>query len=181
MSGTFNFQPSLNGGNTKIRAIVETDFNELYLCASDKKLWAGHPAKDRYKKIEFEKWFKSAIESDTAIVFVDNLTNKPIGSSRFYTIDSEPNDISIGYTFLACKYWGGETNFELKKLMLDYAFNYFDCVWFHIAPSNVRSQKAVQKIGAVFSHEKIASISGSPENWGFYKIEKSNWQLQSAS
>lgn len=181
MINTFNFQPVLTGNNFSIRPLCENDFDALYRCASDKKLWEGHPAKDRYKEVEFKKWFKSAIESNATVVFQDNITNELIGSSRFYTVDSEPNDVSIGYTFLARQYWGGKTNFEFKQLMLNYAFNYFSNVWFHISPSNIRSQKATQKIGGVFSHEKMANISGEPQNWLFYKINKNSWQEKSAS
>mgnify|MGYP006094253571 CR=1 FL=1 len=175
MITTFNFQPVLNGENISIRALVESDFDDLYFCASDKKLWEGHPAKDQYKVTEFKKWFKSAIESGATIVIVDKLTNKLIGSSRFYIEDSEPNDISIGYTFIARQYWGGKINYELKKLMLAHAFKYFNTVWFHIAPPNIRSQKATQKIGGVFSHEANSNISGKSEPWMFYQIEKENW------
>lgn len=181
MISTFNFQPVLTGANVSIRALDINDFDSLYKCASDKKLWEGHPAKDRYKKLEFEKWFKDALESNTTIVFLDNVTRNIIGSSRFYVNDDAPEDISIGYTFLARSYWGGKTNFELKKLMLDYAFTYFNSVWFHIAPSNIRSQKAVEKIGGIFAYEKVSSISGSPDKWLFYQIGKVDWNLQSAS
>ncbi len=175
MLSSFNFQPILNGVNVSIRALVVSDFDNLYICASDKKIWEGHPAKDRYKKVEFEKWFESAIDSNSTVVFLDNITGNIIGSSRFYTVDEAANDISIGYTFLSRSYWGGKTNFELKKLMLDYAFTYFDSVWFHIAPANIRSQKAIEKIGGVFFYEKITSISGSPDNWLFYQIDKNDW------
>jgi len=181
MSGSFNFQPVLRGENISIRPIVETDFDDLYDCASDKEVWSGHPAKYRYKKEEFNKWFKGAIDSKIAIVFVDNCSNKAIGSSRFYTTPLAKNDISIGYTFLARDFWGGKTNYEIKKLMLDYAFHNFNCVWFHIAPSNVRSQKATQKIGAVFSHEELADFSGTLESWLFYKLEKSKWLVKAAN
>lgn len=177
MITTFEFQPDLNGENVSIRALVESDFESLYLCASDKKIWEGHPAKDRYKKPLFEKWFKSAIKSKSTVVFVDNVTGNIIGSSRFYTTDEVPSDICIGYTFLARCFWGGKTNFELKKLMLDYAFSYFNSVWFHIAPSNIRSQKAIEKIGGVFSYEKVITISGAPDKWLFYKISKNDWQM----
>ena len=177
MMTTFNFQPVLTGKNVSVRPLFESDLDALYSCAADKKLWEGHPAKDRYKEVEFKKWFESAVESNATVVFVDNATNELIGSSRFYTVDTDPNDISIGYTFLARRYWGGKTNFELKKLMLDYAFHYFCDVWFHIAPSNIRSQKATQKIGGVFYHEKIANISGEPQNWLFYKLDKNSWQV----
>lgn len=175
MFSTFNFQPTLSNENYLIRPLHENDFDDLFEYASDKKLWEGHPAKDRYKIEQFKKWFESAIGSNEAVVFIDKLTDKAIGSSRFYVVDSEPDDISIGYTFLARQYWGGKANYEIKTLMLGYAFKYFDVVWFHIAPSNIRSQKATKKIGGVFSHETNANLSGKLEPWMFYKIDKKNW------
>ena len=175
MNKHFSFQPTLSEETVSLRPLHENDFESLFSCAADKKLWQDHPSKNRYKEVEFKKWFDSALNSMATVVFVDNVNQKIIGSSRFYTVDSSPDDISIGYTFLARQYWGGKTNLALKKLMLAYAFQYFDVVWFHIAPSNIRSQKAIEKIGGVFSHQKIANISKQPENWLFYKIEKVSW------
>ena len=172
---SFNFQPVLKGETISLRPIHESDFDGLFDSASDKKLWEGHPVKNRYKADEFKKWFKSALESDSALVILDQLTNRIIGSSRFYVVNSEHDDISIGYTFISRQYWGGKTNYEVKKTMLTYAFKYFKVVWFHIAPSNIRSQKATQKIGGIFSYEKNSNISGKFEPWMFYKIEKENW------
>ena len=62
-----------------------------------------------------------------------------------------------------------------KKLMLDYAFSFFDVVWFHVSPSNIRSQKATLKIGAIFSHEETNKLSGKNELWFCYKIGKAEW------
>jgi len=168
----FNYTPTLLGEDISIRPLRENDFNGLYKCASDKKIWEGHPATDRYKREQFEYWFHGAIGSQSTIVISDSLTNEIIGSSRYYIEDSSPNDISIGHTFLSCKYWGGVTNSQLKQLMLNYAFKHFNNVWFHIALSNIRSQKATQKIGAKFSHEGISKLTGKPELWKFYKVEK---------
>jgi len=181
MVDSFSFQPALLGETISLRPLLEADFDALFDCASDKKLWEGHPAKDRYKAAVFKKWFKSAIESNATVVVVERLTKKIIGSSRFYVVDTEPDDISIGYTFLTRQYWGGKTNYELKNLMLVYAFKYFKVVWLHIAPSNIRSQKATLKIGGVLSHEKNSSLSGTLEHWLFYKIEKEYWLQKTAS
>lgn len=181
MIENFSFQPVLKGETVALRPIHEGDFDALFDCASDKKLWQGHPAKDRYKADQFKKWFKSAIESDATVVILDKLTDKIIGSSRFYVVNSEPDDISIGYTFIARQYWGGKTNLEVKTLMLAYAFQYFNVAWFHIAPSNIRSQKAIKKIGGIFSHQENSNISGKPEPCMFYKIEKQNWLQENAS
>ncbi len=172
----FSYQPSLVGDTLSVRPLYEDDFDALFTCASDKKIWAGHPNSDRYQKPVFEKWFDTAINSKATVVVIDNNRNEIIGSSRFYWLDTIPDDISIGFTFLACQYWGGPTNFELKTLMLNYAFNFFDTVWFHIAPSNIRSQKATQKIGCQFSHEEMLKISTKDELWYCYKMEKKSWQ-----
>jgi RimJ/RimL family protein N-acetyltransferase len=135
-------------------------------------MWESHPCKNRYEKSEFKKVFQNALESSATVVFIDNSNGNIIGSSRFYTIDGYRSDMSIGYTFLSREYWGGKANFELKKLMIDYTLTYFDCVWFHVARSNIRSQKAILKIGAVFMYEKTTEIGGSPDHWFFYKIDK---------
>jgi RimJ/RimL family protein N-acetyltransferase len=172
MVSVFDYQPKLIGENFSIRALTNDDFENLYLCSSDKKIWEGHPVKDRYKKDIFTKSFQNAIESKATVVFIDNSNGNIIGSSRFYTIDDYPNDMAIGYTFLSRKYWGGKANLELKKLMINHVFECFDSVWFHVAKSNIRSQKAIQKIGAVFMYEKAIEIGGSADNWLFYKIEK---------
>jgi len=37
----------------------------------------------------------------------------------------------------------------MKRLMLEHAFRFVDSVVFLIAPENLRSQRAVEKIGAV--------------------------------
>ena len=171
----FNWQPTLKGANISLRPLVVDDFDELYICASDKDIWAGHPHPTRYQLDEFRPYFHALIESNACVAIIDNSSGKMIGTSKYYSLSTTPNDISIGFTFLAKKHWGGKTNSELKTLMLDYAFNYFNTVWFHVGPSNIRSQKATLKIGATFTGEHILNISGKDEPWYCYKITKDEW------
>ncbi len=175
MSNRFSFQPTIRNETISVRPIIEGDYDGLFAIVSDKIMWEGHPSKDRYKAAEFKKWFKGAMDSGATIVVIDNSKNRLIGSSRFYIEDSEPDDISIGFTFIARQYWGGKMNYQLKKLMLTYAFEHFSIVWFHISPSNIRSQKATEKIGGVFTQTMDSNINGKSEPWMFYKIEKSDW------
>jgi RimJ/RimL family protein N-acetyltransferase len=176
MSDRFSLQPTVANERLSIRPINADDFDEVFACASDKNIWAGHPAIDRYQRPVFELWFKSAMDSKATIVVIDNNTGKIIGSSRYYQVPSVPDDISIGFTFLTCAYWGGDTNLELKKLMFGYAFEFFDTIWLHVAPGNIRSQKACEKIGAEFTHEEISQISGKDEPWYCYRVRKADWQ-----
>ena len=48
-------------------------------------------------------------------------------------------------------HWGGQFNGEMKRLMLEHAFRFVRAVVFLIDPQNVRSQRAVEKIGATRS------------------------------
>ena len=106
------------------------------------------PNKDRYKRDVFETFFKGAMESKGAFLVFDTKTNKVIGSSRYYDVDTEHHSIAIGYTFVARDHWGGIYNPALKSLMINYAFQFADTVLFHVGAVNVRSQKAVERLGA---------------------------------
>ena len=58
--------------------------------------------------------------------------------------------MEIGWTFLERAFWGGTYNRELKSLMLGHAFRFVDRVLFVVGENNIRSQKALEKIGAKF-------------------------------
>jgi RimJ/RimL family protein N-acetyltransferase len=93
-------------------------------------------------------FFEGALESGGAFVIIDAQTQQIIGSTRFHGYDPEKSEIEIGWTFLARKYWGGRYNAEIKQLMLTHAFQYVESVVFFVGESNIRSQKATEKIGA---------------------------------
>ena len=59
----------------------------------------------------------------------------------------EPGEVEIGWTFLARRLWGGRFNGAMKRLMLDHAFRFVDTVIFRIGETNLRSRRAVEKIG----------------------------------
>ena len=144
-----NLQPAiLEDHLVRIIPLKEDDFDELFAVASDPLIWEQHPSRDRYKKEVFQIYFDSAVQSGSAFLFYEKATNELMGSSRYYDYNPEQSRIAIGYTFLARKYWGGEYNRSIKKLMLEYAFRFVDSVIFHIGPTNLRSQKAILKLGA---------------------------------
>ena len=87
-----------------------------------------------------------------------------------------PGTISIGFTFLNHRYWGGAWNFELKRLMLGHAFRRFDAVWFHIDPTNIRSQKATGRLGAEFQHDAVLDLSGTEATWKCYCLTRASWE-----
>ena len=69
------------------------------------------------------------------------------GSEMREQRDLAMNEIEIGWSFLARPYWGGRYNGEMKRLMLDHAYKFVNRVLFIIGPENIRSRRAVEKIG----------------------------------
>lgn len=171
----FSFQPTLEGQNINLRPLAESDFDGLFACASDKKIWEGHPSTDRYKLSEFTPYFKDSIESKACLVAVDKQSQKIIGLSRYYQVENYPQDICIGFTFLARAYWGGATNLEMKTLMLNHSLQSFSTTWFHVGLSNIRSQKAMEKIGGEYIGEDDFIIGGKSGRWMYYRITKDAW------
>ena len=145
----FDLQPTLVGSLITLRPLREEDFSDLFAVASDPLIWEQHPNWDRYKEDVFREFFRVAMESGGALVAIDNAEDRIIGSSRYYGYDPELSEVEIGWTFLARKYWGGVYNGEMKQLMLQHAFQFVESVIFLIGPENIRSRKAVEKIGGI--------------------------------
>jgi N-acetyltransferase len=145
----FDLQPTLQGALLHLRPLLPSDFDLLYAVAADPLIWEQHPHFDRYKKEVFQKFFADALDSRGAFIVIDNKTNKVIGSSRFAGLDEQKSEVEIGWTFLARSHWGGLYNGEMKRLMLAHAFQYVKTVIFLVGPKNIRSQRALAKIGAL--------------------------------
>ncbi len=146
---SFELQPILEGELVRLTPLRAEDWDALYAVASDPSLWEQHPSSDRYLEQVFREFFREAMESGGALIVIDRKDGQVIGSSRFHGYDEEKSEIEIGWTFLARSHWGGRYNKEMKRLMLQHAYRFVKSVLFLVGPLNLRSQKAVEKIGGV--------------------------------
>src|SRR5436309_3016097 len=134
----FELQPVLKGDLLELRPLRREDFDALYSVAADPLVWEQHPCNDRYKLDVFEAFFREALESGGALIALDAKDGRVIGSSRYHGYDPKRSEIEIGWTFLARSYWGGVYNGEMKRLMLQHAFQFVKSVIFVIGPQNLR-------------------------------------------
>jgi RimJ/RimL family protein N-acetyltransferase len=146
----FDLQPTLTGNLIEVRPLKPEDFDALFEAAGDPLIWEQHPESDRYKREIFQRYFDGAIESKGAFAVIERASGRIIGSSRYHNLNPAEREVEIGFTFLEREFWGGSYNRELKSLMLDHAFRFVDRVVFVIGEKNLRSQKAVENIGARF-------------------------------
>jgi RimJ/RimL family protein N-acetyltransferase len=171
----FELQPHIENALIRLVPLQADDFPALYAVASDPLIWEQHPNRDRYQRTVFETFFKGALESGGAFCVIDKASGELIGSSRFYDLD-EPQCVCIGYTFIARSTWGRQYNRALKTLMLDHAFRFVDRVVFHVGATNIRSRKAMERLGGICIGEAAVRYFGEQSTQNvIYKIDKIDW------
>ena len=144
----FDLQPTLEGPLVTLRPLCPADHDRLFAVAADPLIWEQHPDKTRSQPAGFQAFFQQALDSGGALLAMESASGQVIGSSRFHGYDAAAGEVEIGWTFLARSHWGGQYNRDMKRLMLEHAFRYVDRVIFLIDPANLRSQRAIEKIGA---------------------------------
>ena len=169
----FELQPVLTGETLSLRPLAPTDFAATFKAASDPLIWELHPQPTRYQEAVFKTFFDGAIQSGGAFAILDKNTQEIIGSSRYYDYQPDKSQIIIGYTFLTRKYWGGHFNRELKKLMLEHAFQFVDTVLFEVGANNLRSRRAMEKIGGTL----VGATTLDGKNHVIFAITKQSFRL----
>jgi RimJ/RimL family protein N-acetyltransferase len=106
--------------------------------------------------------------------------NKLIGSTRFIDIQPLHNKLEIGWTWLHPDYWASAVNFECKLLLLTFAFESLGVyrVQFKVDVLNMRSRKAVEKIGGIAEgilRNDMVRENGTKRNSVYFSIIESEW------
>ncbi|XVJ66696.1 MAG: GNAT family N-acetyltransferase [Lacibacter sp.] len=171
-----HFQPTLQNNLVLLQPLQQDDFEPLYMVAADPLVWEQHPNKNRYQREVFQNYFNGAMQSNGAMLILDKATDEVAGCSRFYEYDETTSSVFIGYTFFGRKFWGKGYNPAAKHLMIDYAFQLVNTIKFHIGAQNIRSQIAIERIGAIKTKEIEVAYHGEPERLNFeYELKKEDW------
>ncbi len=169
-------QATLEDELVRLRPLAEADAEALYAVAQDPLIWEQHPSK-RYQRAVFDEFFRKAIASRGALLILDTATGQAIGSSRFNQVAGVESAIEIGWSFLARVCWGGEYNHAVKKLMIEHAFTSVEDVVFHVDLQNIRSQKAVEKLGGTrITDPKHTHLIKQDPTYCTYRINKNDWK-----
>ena len=142
-------QPVLEGERLLLRPLREDDWDALFAVASDPLIWEQHPAHDRWQEPVFRAFFADALANRGALVAIDRLSGAVLGSSRYQGLEeANGGSVEIGWTFLARACWGGTFNHEMKRLMLTHALSSVAECRFLVGETNIRSRRALERIGA---------------------------------
>lgn len=155
---------------------------------SDPKIWAF-----TWRKNMTEDAIGQALEtalsnreagSQLPFVIVDAMTGRMAGTTRLGDLDVLNRSVEIGWTWIAPAWWGTGLNPACKHLLLQYCFEELGVirVQFSASGSNVRSQRALEKIGAVREgmlrrHRIDTTDGGTVHDNVFYSILEDEWPL----
>lgn len=169
-------QPILTGPTVTLRPLRADDWDAVFAIASDRELWAGHPAHDRWQEAVYRPYFEAGIASGGALAMLDRETGAIIGSSRFDHARALPGEVEIGWTFIARARWGSGVNREVKRLMLGHALGTVEQVIFNVGENNLRSRRAMEKIGGRLTDRVYEAVmAGAPVRHVVYAIDRNDF------
>lgn len=131
---------------------------------------------------EMAEWLEAGLNQSNVIVFAveEADSGKVVGTTRIFSIDDKNRSCEIGSTFYAQDVQGTHINKGTKSALLSYCFEErgFLRVQFKTDAENIRSQKALESIGAVreglLRNERIRS-NGEPRDAVVYSIIEEEW------
>jgi RimJ/RimL family protein N-acetyltransferase len=110
-------------------------------------------------------------------------SNHPVGEVRHgqlittygpgAMVDLPDRSVVIGYSFLERAQWGTGANREMKSLMIAHANRWAETVLFHVSPGNMRSQRALEKIGAPLLERTEVLVGGVMSPRHIFAIRRS--------
>jgi RimJ/RimL family protein N-acetyltransferase len=183
----------LRGEYVYLEELRQEHIPTLKLLAKDARLWEFTKSllvNETYDE-QFEQYINIALNPNgdgtfgvglqKAFVIFRTSDQQIIGMTRYYGLSEKHKRTDIGYTWYIPEVWGKVHNKECKLLLLQYAFEVlgFNRVGFHVAHVNVRSQKAVEKIGGVKEgvlRKHSYQPDGSIRSTVLYSIINEEWK-----
>ncbi|MEK3747415.1 GNAT family N-acetyltransferase [Paenibacillus sp. FSL E2-8871] len=117
-------------------------------------------------------------ESQIPFVILEKATGQIVGTTRIMHPDLVHRNAEIGCTWISPEYWRTSVNTEAKSLLLHYCFEELKLirVEFTVVKTNLRSQRAVERLGAVkegvLRQHRIRSDGSIHDNVVFSILDK---------
>jgi RimJ/RimL family protein N-acetyltransferase len=175
----------LSGKVVELIPLNREHFTELEQLAKEKRIWEfyvvdGSNAEKFLNGLDQAITFRERGEQHPFVIF-HKQQKKIIGGTRLMDIQPNHRKLEIGWTWLHPDYWGTEVNLECKLLLLTYCFEVLKTyrVQFKTDENNIRSRKAIEKIGGKFEgilrHDMLRD-NGTKRNSAYFSIIDSEWE-----
>jgi N-acetyltransferase len=167
-----------------LRLLEKTDYELFKEIAFNPQIWK-YNVTSASNKNELQKWIDDALESKKnnqryPFTIIDKKLERATGSTSIGNISLTDKRAEIGWTWLGLEFQGTGINKYCKFLLLQYLFDElkFERVEFKTDALNLKSRKALQKIGAkeecvLKSHTLMHD--GRRRDTIYYGILKNEW------
>lgn len=174
----------LEGRHVRLEPLREDHLAGLAAVGLDEDLWRWIPTPVRTVE-EMAAYIATALREQAQGVslpfaLVEWQTGRPIGSTRYGSIDRAHHRVEIGWTWVAREWQRTAINTEAKYLLLKHAFETLGCIRVELKTDsrNERSRAAILRIGAreegIFRNHMITA-SGRIRHTVYFSIVDSEW------
>jgi N-acetyltransferase len=143
----------LRGEGVLLEPLSQEHAQGLYNRGRSEADWAYLPRTRFIDMADTRQWIDEALATPAQLPFViiETGKHKAVGSTRYLNIRPEHRSLEIGWTWLGQEWQRTGINTEVKLLLLTHAFERLGCVRveFKTDARNLRSQRALERIGAV--------------------------------
>ncbi len=177
----------LEGKWVKLIPLQKEHTAELWESASDESLWEHYTFRKMGCYENFERFILHSINEaltgkEFTFTIIDKKTGNTIGCTSFLDIQPAARSLEIGRTWIAKYLHGTGFNAGCKYLLLKYCFEELKLirVFFKTDSNNLRSQKAMEKIGAKFEgilRNHMIREDGTFRHSAYYSIIESEWEV----
>lgn len=174
----------LESERIKLVPLESSHYEDVLTVANDKRIWEFMTMDGGNRDI-LQVHLKSVVLGRAngekyPFVVIDKLTNRIIGNTMLHSLFPEHRKLEIGYTWYHPDYWATDYNTECKLLLLTFCFETLKTVrvQFQTSDKNIRSQKAIQKVGGklegVLRKERVKP-DGTFRNSVMFSIIDDEW------
>lgn len=175
----------LSGRYVRLEPLSDAHVPGLAVAGSDPHIWEFMVYGDVTNEAAMHSWVRMLLEyqaqgTDLPFAVIHLETNQVIGSTRYLEIRPKHRGLEIGGTWYAPAFQRTAVNSESKYLLLRHAFEDLGCirVQFKTDARNLRSQRALERIGAVQEgvlRQHIITPSGFVRDSVYYSILDREW------
>jgi RimJ/RimL family protein N-acetyltransferase len=146
----------LIGKHVRLEPLTEAHIPGLTAVGSDPSIWRYLLYGEVTSLEKMEEWVSELLVkrnsgTDQPFAVVHLATGQIVGSTRYMDIRPEHRGLEVGGTWYGTAFQRTAVNTEAKYLLLRHAFEQLGCIRVQLKTDlrNERSQKAIERIGAV--------------------------------
>ena len=184
--GAMEIKPvTLSGRLVRLEPLSEVHVPDLTVVGLDTNIWRFMLYGEMRTQQDILAWVRDILGrqkrgTDLPFAVIALNSAKAIGATRYMNIDIKNCGLEIGGTWYGAAYQGTGVNTEAKYLLLRHAFEALGCIRVQLKTDarNLRSQKAIERIGAVkegFLRQHVITPSGYIRDSVYYSIIDREW------